>query len=127
MDSRCFKLKRSWFALGFQLLIFIILMFVLYQLVPLWLWAMCVIAGLVMYQLFYQKSPKIDQFEYLDGREWSISCQDQVKRVEISHVIDHQVYIVVYFRHAKARPLLIWCDQLPMQQWKALKAFTQLA
>lgn len=126
MDSRCFKLKRSWFALAFQLLIFVLLMFVLYQVLALVLWVVCAVAGLVVYQLFYRKSPQIDQFEHLDGREWSITLQQHTQRVMVSHVIDHQVYVVVYFQHAKVRPLLIWCDQLPMQQWKALKVLTKL-
>ncbi len=126
MDSRCFKLKRSWFALAFQLLIFVLLMFVLYQVLVLVLWVVCAVAGLVVYQLFYRKSPQIDQFEHLDGREWSITLQQHTQRVMVSHVIDHQIYVVVYFQHAKVRPLLIWCDQLPMQQWKALKVLTKL-
>ncbi|MFW1753061.1 hypothetical protein [Acinetobacter wanghuae] len=126
MDSRCFKLKRSWFALAFQLLIFVLLMFVLYQVLALVLWVVCAVAGLVVYQLFYRKSPQIDQFEHLDGREWSITLQQHTQRVMVSHVIDHQIYVVVYFQHAKVRPLLIWCDQLPMQQWKALKVLTKL-
>lgn len=126
MDSRCFKLKRSWFTLAFQLLIFVLLMFVLYQVLALVLWVVCAVAGLVVYQLFYRKSPQIDQFEHLDGREWSITLQQHTQRVMVSHVIDHQVYVVVYFQHAKVRPLLIWCDQLPMQQWKALKVLTKL-
>ncbi len=126
MDSRCFKLKRSWFALAFQLLIFVLLMFVLYQVLVLVLWVVCAVAGLVVYQLFYRKSPQIDQFEHLDGREWSITLQQHTKCVMVSHVIDHQIYVVLYFQHAKVRPLLIWCDQLPMQQWKALKVLTKL-
>ncbi|MQW92478.1 hypothetical protein GFH30_11160 [Acinetobacter wanghuae] len=126
MDSRCFKLKRSWFALAFQLLIFVLLMFVLYQVLALVLWVVCAVAGLVVYRLFYRKSPQIDQFEHLDGREWSITLQQHTQRVMVSHVIDHQVYVVVYFQHAKVRPLLIWCDQLPMHQWKALKVLTKL-
>ena len=125
MDNRCFKLKRSWFALAFQLLIFVLIMFVLYQLVNLMLWIVGAVLGLVVYHLFYRKTPKIDQFEYLEGREWSITVGQQTQRVLVSHIIDHQAYIVVYFQHAKVRPLLIWCDQVPLKQWKSLKVLTQ--
>lgn len=125
MDNRCFKLKRSWFALAFQLLIFVLIMFVLYQLVNLMLWVVSAVLGLVVYHLFYRKTPKIDQFEYLEGREWSITVGQQTQRVLVSHIIDHQAYIVVYFQHAKVRPLLIWCDQVPHKQWKSLKVLTQ--
>lgn len=126
MDNRCFKLKRSWFALTFQLLIFVVLMFVLYQVLAFMLWAVCAVAGLVVYHLFYRKSPQFEQFEHLDGREWSLTLKQKTERVMLSHVIDHQAYVVVYFQHAKVQPLLIWCDQLPMQQWKSLKTLTKL-
>lgn len=127
MDNRCFRLKRSKCALVFQLFIFAVLMFLLYQLLPVTIWLVCGVIGLVIYQLFYRKTPHIEQFEYLDGREWSLTAAAQgTRRVFISHVIDHQAYIVVYFQHAKARPLLIWCDQLPFKQWKYLKVLTKI-
>lgn len=127
MDNRCFKLKRSKCALVFQLFIFAVLMFLLYQLLPVTIWLVCGVIGLVIYQLFYRKTPHIEQFEYLDGREWSLTTAAQgTRRVLISHVIDHQAYIVVYFQHAKARPLLIWCDQLLFKQWKSLKVLTKI-
>ncbi|MGN9712138.1 hypothetical protein ACG9WQ_001865 [Acinetobacter variabilis] len=127
MDNRCFRLKRSKCALVFQLFIFAVLMFLLYQLLPVTIWLVCGVIGLVIYQLFYRKTPHIEQFEYLDGREWSLTAAAQgTRRVLISHVIDHQAYIVVYFQHAKARPLLIWCDQLPFKQWKSLKVLTKI-
>ena len=127
MDNRCFKLKRSKCALVFQLFIFAVLMFLLYQLLPMTIWLVCGVIGLVIYQLFYRKTPHIEQFEYLDGREWSLTAAAQgTRRVLVSHVIDHQAYIVVYFQHAKARPLLIWCDQLPFKQWKSLKVLTKI-
>ncbi|WP_180179431.1 hypothetical protein [Acinetobacter sp. YH12041] len=127
MDNRCFKLKRSKCALVFQLFIFAVLMFLLYQLLPVIIWLVCGVIGVVIYQLFYRKTLHIEQFEYLDGREWSLTAAAQgTRRVLISHVIDHQAYIVVYFQHAKARPLLIWCDQLPFKQWKSLKVLTKI-
>lgn len=127
MDNRCFKLRRSKCALVFQLFIFAVLMFLLYHLLPVIMWLVCGVIGLVIYQLFYRKTPHIEQFEYLDGREWSLTAAAQgTRRVLISHVIDHQAYIVVYFQHAKARPLLIWCDQLPFKQWKSLKVLTKI-
>ena len=127
MDNRCFKLKRSYCALAFQLFIFALLMYLLYQLLPIAIWLLCAAIGLVIYQLFYRKTPQIEQFEYLDGRKWSLTAKSRPTcRVCVSHVVDHQAYIVVYFQHAKAQPLLIWCDQLPLKQWKSLKVLTKL-
>lgn len=74
------------------------------------------------------KSAATDFFEHLDAREWSLSSaqSEQIQRVSVSHIIDHQLYIVVYFQHFRAKPLLIWMDQLPRQQWKALKKLAKL-
>jgi hypothetical protein len=33
---------------------------------------------------------------------------------------------VVYFQHFQEKPLLIWIDQLPLKQWKALKKLAKL-
>lgn len=127
MDNRCFKLKRSTCALVLQWFIFALLMFLLYQLLPVTLWLICAVIGLLIYQQFYRKTPQIEQLEYLDGREWSLTVASQAThRVKISHVIDHQAYMVVYFQHARARPLMIWCDQLPLKQWKSLKVLTKM-
>ena len=48
MDNRCFKLKRSKCALVFQLFIFAVLMFLLYQLLPMTIWLVCGVIGLVI-------------------------------------------------------------------------------
>ena len=60
MDNRCFKLKRSYCALAFQLFIFALLMYLLYQLLPIAIWLLCAAIGLVIYQLFYRKTPQIE-------------------------------------------------------------------
>ena len=122
-----FQAETQQVCAGVSAFYFAVLMFLLYQLLPMAIWLVCGVIGLVIYQLFYRKTPHIEQLEYLDGREWSLTAAAQgTRRVLISHVIDHQAYIVVYFQHAKARPLLIWCDQLPFKQWKSLKVLTKI-
>lgn len=127
MDNRHFQLKPSCLAYVFQLSIYAILMFVLYQLLPLWLWLIALVAGFILY-LFFLRGPQHFQLQYLDGRDWSLShkTQSDVQRVQISHIIDHRAYIVIYFQHFRAKPMLVWCDQLSLRQWKALKILTKM-
>ncbi|MGE8654787.1 MAG: hypothetical protein ACN6NV_13790 [Acinetobacter gandensis] len=127
MDNRHFKLKRSFLSHAFQFFIFAVLMTLLYQLLPVVLWAICFILGLVVYVLFFRKTLKITSLEYLDGSDWNLQLINRpVQRVQISHILDHQAYIVVYFLHARAKPIIIWRDQLPFKQWKSLKVLAKM-
>ena len=126
MDNGSFKLKRSRLELLFQLCIFALLMFVLYQLLPLSIWCGFLLLGAVFYLLFYRKAPRISGLDYLSGKEWTLSSCGRIQRVEISHIIDHQAYIVIYFQHARAKPAIVWCDQVPLGQWKALKVLAKM-
>ncbi len=127
MAKRCFQLKRSRLAFVFQLSIFTLLIILLQQLLPAWLWLLCIVLGVLTY-IYGFKMPQPMCLEHLHAREWSLYHlkSQQVKRVSISHLIDHQVYIVVYFQHFQEKPLLIWVDQLPFKQWKALKQLAKL-
>ncbi|MFH7766244.1 hypothetical protein [Acinetobacter sp. BSP-28] len=127
MANRSFQLKRSRLAFVFQLTVFTLLIVLLQQLLPAWLWLLCILLGVLTYA-YGLKVPQPICFEHLHAREWSLSHlkSHQVKRVSISHLIDHQLYIVVYFQHFHEKPLLIWVDQLPFQQWKALKKLAKL-
>ena len=127
MANRSFQLRRSRLAFVFQLIIFTLLMLLLQQLLSPWLWGLCILLAVIGYA-YGLKVPQPIFFEYLDAREWSLSRaqSEQIQRVSVSHIIDHQLYIVVYFQHFRAKPLLIWMDQLPRQQWKALKKLAKL-
>lgn len=126
MGKGSFQLKRSYLALLFQLFIFTVLMAILYQLLPLYVWCGLLLLGTVIYLLFYRKSPHITGLDYLDGKEWTLSAAGQKQRVHISHIIDHQAYIVVYFQHARTKPMIIWCDQVPRKQWKSFKILAKM-
>ncbi|WP_407304844.1 hypothetical protein [Acinetobacter sp.] len=127
MANRSFQLKRSRLAFVFQLSIFTLLIVLLQQLLSPWLWLIVVLLGVIAY-VYGLKVPQPMCFEHLDAREWSLSStkSSSIKRVSISHIIDHKLYIVVYFQHFQEKPLLIWIDQLPLQQWKALKKLAKL-
>ena len=125
--NQSFNLKRSRLALVFQLCIFVLLSVLLYIALPLWLWGIAMFAAIVAYALGLRLPPEI-QLEHLDERDWTLSGREPrtVKLVQISHVVDHQLYVVVYFQHFREKPLLIWCDQLSWQEWKDLKMLTKL-
>jgi hypothetical protein len=127
MVNRSFQLKRSRLAFVFQLMIFTLVIVLLQQLLAPWLWLLCVLLGVIVY-VYGLKVPQPMCFEHLDAREWSLSStkSSSIKRVSISHIIDHQLYIVVYFQQFQEKPLLIWMDQLPLTQWKALKKLAKL-
>lgn len=127
MDKQAFILKPSRLAFVFQWIIFLFISVVLYQLVNFLLWGACMLLGIAAYT-YCRRSPAPRHFQHLDQREWTLKHVQQVqpKHVSISHVIDHQLYIVVYFQHFKEKPLLIWCDQVTWQDWKRLKALAKL-
>jgi hypothetical protein len=126
MVDQTFQLKASALALVFHFAVFIVLMGLLYQVLLIWLWAICVVIGLAFYFLFFKSKTNVC-LQYLAEDEWTLTVPNShTQRVKISHLIDHQVYVVIYFKHAAAKPLLIWCDQLPKKQWKNLKIMTTL-
>lgn len=126
MANQIFQFKASALALVFHFAVFIVLMALLYQVLVPWLWAIGVVIGLVCYFLFF-KAKRGVSLQYLGDDEWTLVLSDaNIQRVAISHLIDHQLYIVIYFKHAAAKPLLVWRDQLPIQQWKKLKTLSCL-
>lgn len=127
MVNRSFNLRPSRLAIVFQLSILSIITALLYLLLPLWAWFICCLVAVLSY-LWCLRLPPAMQLEYLADRDWTLSCLglDVVKHVQISHVIDHQVYMVVYFQHFQEKPLLIWCDQVSWQEWKHLKLLAKV-
>lgn len=126
MDKSSFQLKHSYLALMFHLCVFAVLMAVLYLMLPLALWSGFFCLGCIIYALFYRKKPQISSLDYLDGKEWTLSASGAKHRVQISHIIDHQAYIVVYFQHARTKPIIVWCDQMPFRQWKSFKVLAKM-
>jgi hypothetical protein len=127
MDNQLFILKRSYLALAFQALVFLIIALLLFQLMDLLIWGICIVASLAIYLCGLRFSPNL-YFQHLDEREWTLkqAAQTEVQHLKISHVIDHHVYIVVYFQHFKQKPLLIWCDQVAWKDWKKLKMLAKM-
>ena len=128
MANRVFELQSSRFMIVLQLLIFIFLAILLYHVLPLWIWLLCLGIMAIVWFRFLQQ-PQVRRFEHLDGQDWSfefVNSDLPVQRWQIVKMIDHHCYIVLYFSSSQNKNCIIWWDQLPVTQWKNLKTLVKL-
>ncbi|WP_122899936.1 hypothetical protein [Acinetobacter sp. B51(2017)] len=124
MANRCFQLQRSYLALVLQLVLCSVIIAVLAMTLSLWLLCVAVL-GLVLSYLYFYYQDRIIQLEYLDQQDWTLTSQKQkVHRDQIKKIIDHGLYIIIFFEQHP--PLAIWCDQLDWPDWKRLKVLAKL-
>lgn len=122
-----FELKYSRFSIIFQLFIGLSLAILLYQLLsPIW-WLIAFILLSISF-LFFLRQSRISQIAYLDQKSWSIAYPSKkiISRVEISKIIDYQLFMIIYLEGAPIKVAIIWFDQLPLQHWKKLKVLQKL-
>ena len=128
MANRVFELQSSRFMIVLQLLIFISLTVLLYHLLPLGIWLLCLGIMAIVWFRFLQQ-PQVRRFEHLHGQDWSfefVNSDLPVQRWQIVKMIDHHCYIVLYFSSSQNKNCIIWWDQLPVTQWKNLKTLVKL-
>ena len=128
MANRVFELQSSRFMIVLQLLIFIFLAVLLYHVLPLWIWLLCLGIMAIVWFRFLQQ-PQVRRFEHLHGQDWSfefVNSDLPVQRWQIVKMIDHHCYIVLYFSSSQNKNCIIWWDQLPVTQWKNLKTLVKL-
>ncbi len=122
-----FELKYSRISVIFQLFVGLGLAILLYQLLtPIW-W-LCAVILLFIGFIFFLKQEEISQIEYLDQKLWSVEyfSKKEIYRVEITKIIDYQLFVVIYLEEAPKNIAIVWFDQLPIQQWKRLKVLEKL-
>ncbi|USP40934.1 hypothetical protein [Acinetobacter sp. XS-4] len=122
-----FELKYSRFSIIFQLFIGLSLAILLYQLLsPIW-WLVALILFSISFLIFLKQS-RISQIAYLDQNFWSVAYSSQkiISRLEITKIIDYQIFMVIYFEGAPMKVAIIWFDQLSLQHWKKLKILQKL-
>lgn len=123
MDNRRFELGYSHLALIFQLFLLLIISVLLF----LTLQTVLVMIGILLCTLsliWWRKySQVVHYFEYLGEGVWSIQFKNytQIHQVSVKKIIDHHLYILVYFEEKQINTLVIWCDQLTFLQLKMLK------
>ena len=128
MANRVFELQSSRFMIVLQLLIFIFLAILLYHVLPLGIWLLCLGIMAIVWFRFLQQ-PQVRRFEHLHGQDWSFEFANSdlpVQRWQIVKMIDHHCYIVLYFSSSQNKNCIIWWDQLPVTQWKNLKTLVKL-
>ena len=126
--NRVFELQSSRFMIVLQLLIFIFLAVLLYHVLPLGIWLLCLGIMAIVWFRFLQQ-PQVRRFEHLHGQDWSfefVNSDLPVQRWQIVKMIDHHCYIVLYFSSSQNKKCIIWWDQLPVTQWKNLKTLVKL-
>ena len=126
--NRVFELQSSRFMIVLQLLIFISLAVLLYHVLPLGIWLLCLGIMAIVWFRFLQQ-PQVRRFEHLDGQDWSFEFANSdlpVQRWQIVKMIDHHCYIVLYFSSSQNKNCIIWWDQLPVTQWKNLKLLIKM-
>ena len=126
--NRVFELQSSRFMIVLQLLIFIFLAILLYHVLPLGIWLLCLGIMAIVWFRFLQQ-PQVRRFEHLHGQDWSfefVNSDLPVQRWQIVKMIDHHCYIVLYFSSSQNKNCIIWWDQLPVTQWKNLKTLVKL-
>ena len=126
--NRVFELQSSRFMIVLQLLIFIFLAVLLYHVLLLGIWLLCLAIMAIVWFRFLQQ-PQVRRFEHLDGQDWSFEFANSdlpVQRWQIVKMIDHHCYIVLYFSSSQNKNCIIWWDQLPVTQWKNLKTLVKL-
>ena len=128
MANRVFELQSSRFMIVLQLLIFIFLAILLYHVLPLGIWLLCLGIMAIVWFRFLQQ-PQVRRFEHLHGQDWSfefVNSDLPVQRWQIVKMIDHHCYIVLYFSSSQNKNCIIWWDQLPVTQWKNLKLLIKI-
>ncbi|MCU4708949.1 hypothetical protein [Acinetobacter pittii] len=122
-----FELKYSRVSVIFQLFVGLGLAILLYQLLtPIW-W-LCAVILLFIGFIFFLKQAQISQIEYLDQKLWSVAyfSKKEIYRAEITKIIDYQLFVVIYLEESPTNIVIVWFDQLPIQQWKRLKVLEKL-
>lgn len=126
--NRVFELQYSRFSFVLQLLVFVTVLILAYQLLALSFWLLNLVV-MVLFWFLWLRRPLIKRFEYLDHQHWSFEFVDTSIAIQgrtITKIIDHQAYITIYFSDTQYQPLTIWWDQLSISQWKNLKLLIKM-
>ncbi|WP_262734809.1 hypothetical protein [Acinetobacter ursingii] len=126
MVNHQFQLKRSLLALLFQLGMLILIGIIWFQLFPFYIFLIAIFLAIIAYLVFLRRS-KMRSLAYLDQDLWSIQWHNhsKIEHVQLYRVIDHHIYIVLYFKQNR-NSQIIWRDQVSLNQWKQLKVMAKL-
>jgi hypothetical protein len=126
MVNHQFQLKRSLLALLFQLGMLLLIGTIWFQLFPFYIFLIAIFLAMIAYLAFLRRL-KMRSLAYLDQDLWSIQWHNhsKIEHVQLYRVIDHHIYIVLYFKQNR-NSQIIWRDQVSLNQWKQLKVMAKL-
>ncbi|MEQ1104132.1 hypothetical protein [Acinetobacter ursingii] len=126
MVNHQFQLKRSLLALLFQLGMLLLIGIIWFQVFPFYMSLSAIFLAIIAYLAFLRRS-KMCSLAYLDQDLWSIQWRNhsKIEHVQLYRVIDHHIYIVLYFKQNR-NSQIIWRDQVSLNQWKQLKVMAKL-
>jgi hypothetical protein len=112
MVNHQFQLKRSLLALLFQLGMLLLIGTIWFQLFPFYIFLIAIFLAMIAYLAFLRRS-KMRSLAYLDQDLWSIQWHNhsKIEHVQLYRVIDHHIYIVLYFKQNR-NSQIIWRDQV---------------
>lgn len=121
-----FHLQPSRLKWVIHIVAWLILQILLYQLLISQWYFIAVLISVICSVFFIYQQPNIIYLGHLDEDEWTLVEQSKQKnithRVNIVNMIDHLLYIVVFFDDdTEYSSIVIWQDQVPANTWKALK------
>lgn len=120
-----FLLQSSRLKWVIHIVAWLILQILLYQLLISQWYFIAVLISVICSVFFIYQQPNIIYLGHLDGNEWTLVEQSKqnniTHRVHIVNMIDHLLYIVVFFDDTEYSSIVIWQDQLSPTAWKALK------
>ncbi|WOE31182.1 MULTISPECIES: hypothetical protein [unclassified Acinetobacter] len=101
--------------------------FILFKVLALGWFLLCLIIATLHFYLHIQAA-QVTVFQQLDHHDWTLisTRSTAIARVSIKAIVNHQLYIVVLFKSSQHRRMVIWFDQLSVQQWKKLRVLAKL-
>ena len=126
MVNHQFQLKRSLLALLFQLGMLLLIGIIWFQLFPFYMSLSAIFLAIIAYLAFLRRL-KMRSLAYLDQDLWSIQWHNHSKidHVQLYRVIDHHIYIVLYFKQ-NLNSQIILRDLVSLNQCKQLKVMAKL-
>lgn len=116
-----FVLKHSRLSIVFQCCFFVFLCIVFFLILPGLLW-LCLSFLALIFLIIFRKRKQVESLQHLDQLEWSLKyyLDEHVYPVKLSHLINHSLYIVIYFHGKNPNSCIIWRDQVDEILWKRL-------
>ncbi|MFT4021049.1 MAG: hypothetical protein QM666_05970 [Acinetobacter sp.] len=127
ISNLLFQPKPSKIVWLFQLVFLVALGIIFWHLLSLWLSLFLLFIAILLLIRFNQQIEVVD-LAYLDNEHWTMQCHssEKIHHLELMQVIDHQLYIVLYWQNGQYKSTVIWKDQLDLLHWKQLKVLAKL-